>query len=317
MNRRGPLMTLGAVAAFAVVLLLANTYIVRPVKPVPSRPAASTAAVPPAPAHALYTGRSTDNLVTIAIAVNGRKAAGFLHFGFHRTAALRGSVNGSQVVLTGQGARLTGAVSAAAAAVFGTVTPVAGQSVPYAAQLSTETVIYAGRSSDNEVTLAVTTRGARATGYVCNGKTVSAWLQGSVSGNRVTLAGKNGASLSGSVSGLAMFGTVTPGAGQTFPFSAELSPARPACIAPTSSSTGWPSWSAGRCSPTGPSRAWSSRARPSSPRRCWISATACSPWAASTSRPPPSPATPPWSARDRPRPLRGALTIPRVRGPAR
>ena len=227
MNRRGPLMTLGAVAAFAVVLLLANTYIVRPVKPVPSRPAASTAAVPPAPAHALYTGRSTDNLVTIAIAVNGRKAAGFLHFGFHRTAALRGSVNGSQVVLTGQGARLTGAVSAAAAAVFGTVTPVAGQSVPYAAQLSTETVIYAGRSSDNEVTLAVTTRGARATGYVCNGKTVSAWLQGSVSGNRVTLAGKNGASLSGSVSGLAMFGTVTPGAGQTFPFSAELSP-RPA-----------------------------------------------------------------------------------------
>jgi hypothetical protein len=227
MNRRGPLITLGAVAAFAVVLLVANTLIIRPVKAAPARPAASAAAGPPAPAHALYTGRSTDNLVTIAIAVNGRKAAGFLHFGFHRTAALRGSVNGTQVVLTGQGARLTGAVSATAGAVFGTVTPVAGQSVPYAAQLSTETVIYAGRSSDNEVTLAVTTRGARATGYVCNGKTVSAWLQGTVSGNRVTLAGKNGAGLSGSVSGLDMFGTVTPGAGQTFPFSAELSP-RPA-----------------------------------------------------------------------------------------
>jgi hypothetical protein len=227
MNRRGPLMTLGAVAAFAVVLLVANILIIRPVKAAPARPAATAAAVPPAPSHALYTGRSTDNLVTIAIAVNGRQAAGFLHFGFQRTAALRGSVDGTQIVLTGQGARLTGAVSAAAAAVFGTVTPVAGQSVPYAAQLSTETVIYAGRSSDNEVTLAVTTHGARATGYVCNGKTVSAWLQGTVSGNRVTLAGKNGAGLSGSVSGLDMFGTVTPVAGQTFPFSAELSP-RPA-----------------------------------------------------------------------------------------
>jgi hypothetical protein len=227
MNRRGPLMTLGAVAAFALVLLVANTLIIRPAKAGPARPAVSAAAVPRAPSHALYTGRSTDNVVTIAIAVNGRKAAGFLHFGFHGTAALTGSVNGSQVVLTGQGARLTGAVSAAAAAVFGTVTPVAGQSVPYAAQLTTETVIYAGRSSDNEVTLAVTTHGARATGYVCNGKTVSAWLEGSVSGNRVTLAGKNGAGLSGSVSGLDMFGTVTPSAGQTFPFSAELSP-RPA-----------------------------------------------------------------------------------------
>jgi hypothetical protein len=224
MNKRGPLMTLGAVAAFALVLLVANILIIRPVK---AAPAHTAAAVPAAPSHALYTGRSTDNLVTIAIAVNGREAAGFLHFGIHRTAALRGSVSGAQVVLTGQGARLTGAVSAAAGAVFGTVTPVAGQSVPYAAQLSTETVIYAGRSSDNEVTLAVTTHGARATGYVCNGKTVSAWLQGTVSGNRVTLAGKNGAGLSGSVSGLDMFGTVTPGAGQTFPFSAELSP-RPA-----------------------------------------------------------------------------------------
>jgi len=219
-------MTLGAVAAFAAVLVVANTLI-RPVKPAPARPPAHAAAVPPAPAHALYTGRSTDNLVTIAIAVNGSKAAGFLHFGFHQTAALRGSVHGSQVVLTGQGARLTGAVSAADAAVFGTVTPVPGHSVPYAAQLSTETDIYAGRSSDNELTLAVTTHGHRATGYLCNGKSVSAWLQGSVSGHRVTLAGKNGAGLSGSLSGLDMFGTVTPGAGQTVPFSAELSP-RPA-----------------------------------------------------------------------------------------
>jgi hypothetical protein len=222
------LLTLGSVVAFAAVLLVANTLIVRPVKAAPAQPAAAAAhAAAVAPAHALYTGRTADNLVTIAIAVNGRKAAGFLHFGFHQTAALRGSVTGGQVVLTGQGARLTGTVSVASAAVFGTVTPAPGQSAPYVAALSTETSIFAGRSSGNEVTLAVTTHGTRATGYVCNGRTVSAWLQGSVSGNRVTLAGKNGAGLSGSISGLDMFGTVSPGAGQSFPFSAQLSP-RPA-----------------------------------------------------------------------------------------
>jgi hypothetical protein len=84
--------------------------------------------------------------------------------------------------------------------------------------------VYAGRSSGNQVTLAIDTVGHTAAAYVCNGKTIEAWLQGSVRGNQVALAGKNGASLTGSLSGLDMFGTVTPRAGQSFPFAAELSP---------------------------------------------------------------------------------------------
>lgn len=89
--------------------------------------------------------------------------------------------------------------------------------------------LYAGRSSGDQVTLAVATDGDSAAAYVCNGRTVEAWLQGSVNGNQVTLSRRGGASLAGSLSGLAMFGTVTVSAGQSFPFSAELSP-RPAGV---------------------------------------------------------------------------------------
>ena len=59
---------------------------------------------------------------------------------------------------------------------------------------------------------------------MCNGQTIEAWLQGSVNGNQISLAGNKGASLTGSLSGLDLFGTVTASAGVSFPFSAELSP---------------------------------------------------------------------------------------------
>jgi hypothetical protein len=113
--------------------------------------------------------------------------------------------------------------------VFGTITGFRGQSFPFSAESQTVRAVYAGRSSGNEVALAVTTDGGKATAYVCNGKTLEAWLQGSVHGDQVTLAGRNGASLTGTLSGLAMFGTVTPKAGESFPFSAALAP-RPAGV---------------------------------------------------------------------------------------
>jgi hypothetical protein len=50
-----------------------------------------------------------------------------------------------------------------------------------------------------------------------------------VNGNQVSLTGTKGANLTGSLSGLDMFGTVTASAGLSFPFSAELSP-RPAGV---------------------------------------------------------------------------------------
>ena len=131
-------------------------------------------------------------------------------------------MSGDHVTLTGDnGVGLTGSVSSAA--VFGMITAF-GQTFPFAAEPAVVQAVYAGRSSGNEVTVAIDTEGDKAVAYVCNGTTIEAWLQGSVSGNQVTLTGNKGAGLTGSLSGLDMFGTVTPRTGQTFPFAAELSP---------------------------------------------------------------------------------------------
>jgi hypothetical protein len=160
--------------------------------------------------------------VTVAIAVNGRKAAAQVNGAVGDEAELQGTVTGARISLSGRtGLRLTGEISGPA--VFGTISSGA-QSVPFAAAEASVAADYAGRSSGGEVTLAVVTDGSKAAAYVCNGQTIEAWLQGTVSGNQVTLSGNDGAGLTGSLSGLALFGTVTPRAGESFPFSAELSP---------------------------------------------------------------------------------------------
>jgi hypothetical protein len=238
MNKRGPLITLGAVVVLAAIFLWANTLVAKPgttATPAAATPWATSTATPAATAtttptvlHALFTGRSSGDQVTVAIAVNGRKAAADLNAGQASEVSLQGSVNGSQVTLTAQnGTGLTGFLSGPN--MFGTVTGFLGQSFPFSAAQTAVQAVYTGRSSGNEVTLAVATDGDKAAAYVCNGKTVEAWLQGTVNGNQVTLTGNHGAGLTGSLSGLAMFGTVTPSSGLSFPFSAELSP-RPAGV---------------------------------------------------------------------------------------
>ena len=219
------MITLGSVLVLALIFLLANTEAVKS----PGTAASATASPGPAPGatttalHALYAGRSSGDQVTMAIAVNGRKAAAFLNPGLASEVSLQGSANGGRVTLTGPGGvTLSGDVSGQN--MFGAVTGFLGQSFPFSAEQSVVQAVYTGRTSGNQVTLAVVTQGAKATAYVCNGKTVEAWLQGSVRGNQVSLSGKNGASLSGSLSGLAMFGTVSTSAGLSFPFSAALSP---------------------------------------------------------------------------------------------
>jgi hypothetical protein len=235
MARRGPLVTLGAVLVLAVIFLWANTLVAKPVGTAAPAPAASGASGAPARAasagtavHALYAGRSSGDQVTVAIAINGRKAAADLNAGLASEVSLQGTVNGSQVTMTaGNGIGLDGFLSGAD--MFGTITGFLGQSFPFSAAQAVVEAIYAGRSSGNQVTLAVVTDGDKAAAYVCNGRTVEAWLQGSVRGNQVNLTGLHGADLTGSLSGLAMFGMVTPAAGLSFPFSAELSP-RPAGV---------------------------------------------------------------------------------------
>ena len=219
MSRRGPLITLGSVVALAAILLAVNIRIGKQ----GNTAAAAATRVTPVALHALYAGRSSGDEVTVAIAVNGHRAAADLNADLPSEMALNGSVTGDQVTLTSpNGARLTGSISGPN--VFGTVTVIDGKPIPFSAQQAVATAVYAGRTSGNQVTLAITTEGSQAAAYVCNGRTIEAWLQGRVNGNQVTLTGHNGAGLTGSLSGLAMFGTVTPSAGQSFPFSAELSP---------------------------------------------------------------------------------------------
>jgi hypothetical protein len=241
MGRGSPLLTLGSVVLLAAILLTVDVGIAKPAgttaapttSATPTTSASSTASASPttsassstaakAPVHALFAGRTSGDELTVAIAINGGKAAADLNIALPSQVTLQGSASGDTVTLTGPGgASLTGSV--AGQAVFGTITAF-GQVLPFSAQESGVEAVYAGRSSGNQVTLAIVTEGAKATGYVCNGKNIEAWLQGSVSGNQLTLAGNHGAGLSGSLSGLDLFGTVTPRAGQSFPFAAELSP---------------------------------------------------------------------------------------------
>ncbi len=230
MSRRGPLITLGSVLVLAVIFLWANTVAGKSATSTAATGTAPTATgtaptatATAAPLHALYAGRSSGDQVTVAIAVNGSKAAADLNAGQASEVSLQGSVHGSQVTLTGQnGTGLLGSISGPD--MFGTVTGFLGQSFPFSAAQAVVEAVYTGRSSGNQVTLAVQTEGDKAAAYICNGRTIEAWLQGSVNGNQVTLTGNNGASLLGSLSGLDMFGTVTANAGLSFPFSAELSP---------------------------------------------------------------------------------------------
>jgi len=229
MSRRGPLITLASVVVLVVIFLWANTVAGKSATSAGATSAAARTQTAQAPLSALYAGRSSGNEVAVAVAINGRKAAANLTPGQGGEIQLQGSVTGDKVTLTGgNGAALSASFSGVA--LFGTVTAGGGQqSFPFSAEQTVVEAIYTGRSSGNEVALAIATEGRKAVAYVCNGQTIEAWLQGSVNGNQVTLAGKNGTSLTGSLSGLALFGTVTPAAGLNFPFSAELSP-RPAGV---------------------------------------------------------------------------------------
>ena len=112
--------------------------------------------------------------------------------------------------------------------------------------------LYAGRSSGNEVAVAVAVNGRKAAANLTPAAGGEIQLQGSVTGNKVTLTGSNGAALSGSVSGVAMFGTVTAGGGQqSFPFSAEQTVVEAICTSQSGSGTS-ARWRSRR--PRGPSR---------------------------------------------------------------
>ena len=85
----------------------------------------------------------------------------------------------------------------------------------------TREAVYTGLSSGEEVTVAVAVRGEKASAYICDGKRIESWLEGTVSGEQVDLEGRNGARLTATLSDIAALGIVTVGDRQ-LPFSAAV-----------------------------------------------------------------------------------------------
>jgi hypothetical protein len=151
MSTRGPLITLGSVVVLAVALLWVNALAgpttppsssslgapasTGPSSPSPAPPAeaAPSPTAEPAAVQTVYAGRTGGGEATVAVAVNGDRAAGYLCDGSSVESWLQGSVTGDQVVLTGRDtAALIGTVSGAT--LSGTVVTSTGQAWLFSAE---------------------------------------------------------------------------------------------------------------------------------------------------------------------------------------
>jgi hypothetical protein len=138
------LITLGSVVVLAVALLWVNALAgpttptsssslgapasTGPSSPSPAPPAeaAPSPTAEPAAVQTVYAGRTGGGEATVAVAVNGDRAAAYLCDGSSVESWLQGSVTGDQVVLTGRDtAALIGTVSGAT--LSGTVVTSTGQ----------------------------------------------------------------------------------------------------------------------------------------------------------------------------------------------
>lgn len=78
---------------------------------------------------------------------------------------------------------------------------------------------FAGRSAGNEVTVAMGVEGDKVVAYVCDGKRVESWFEGTVDGGKLQLSGVDG-DLTADATDQAVFGTVAVG-DKSWPFSAQ------------------------------------------------------------------------------------------------
>ncbi|MCE3554326.1 hypothetical protein LWC33_23080 [Pseudonocardia sp. RS11V-5] len=78
---------------------------------------------------------------------------------------------------------------------------------------------FAGRSAGNEVTVAMGVEGDEVVAYVCDGKKVESWFEGTVNGAKLQLSGVDG-DLTADATDKAVFGTVAVG-DRSWPFSAQ------------------------------------------------------------------------------------------------
>jgi hypothetical protein len=108
----------------------------------------------------------------------------------------------------------------AAAAAAATPTPTTAASPTVTPQLQG---VFAGRTSGDEIAVAIAVNGDKVAAYLCDGHSVEAWLQGTTTGTSMTLTGRGGAGLTGSLSGGALFGSLNPAGRAGLPFSAAVS----------------------------------------------------------------------------------------------
>jgi hypothetical protein len=78
---------------------------------------------------------------------------------------------------------------------------------------------YTGRSAGNEVTVAIAVKDGKAVAYACDGKKIEAWLEGTLTGDKLTLSGKT-SSITATMDEKATFGMVTVD-GKEWPFAAK------------------------------------------------------------------------------------------------
>jgi hypothetical protein len=99
---------------------------------------------------------------------------------------------------------------------------------------------YTGRTSGNEITVALATKGGNVAAYLCDGSRVEAWLQGTVSGTKVHLTSAKGSVVDADLATDDALGTMTVN-GRTLPFSAQRS-APPAGLYKASSGSSKIGW---------------------------------------------------------------------------
>lgn len=72
-------------------------------------------------------------------------------------------------------------------------------------------VVYAGRTKDGSAAIAVAVRGDKAAAYLCDGRSIEAWLSGAVDGNQIDVKGKGKARLTATLVGSTLEGSITIG----------------------------------------------------------------------------------------------------------
>jgi hypothetical protein len=81
---------------------------------------------------------------------------------------------------------------------------------------------YAGWTSGREASVAIAVKDGRAVAYVCDGKAMEAWLEGTLRGDRLTLESKDGlTTITGTADGSSSTGTVKTNGAQAWSYAAE------------------------------------------------------------------------------------------------